>query len=498
MKVNQALIQQFIQDAIKYGDFDTLDAIYIQNNVLDILSAEGIETETSVDLSKFENTNAIVQYWIEQMIQNDLLEDTVYQKEIIETKLLDLITPKPSTINREFQALYQEDPKKATDYFYEICERNHYVKADAVAKNIHYYTNTEYGDLEITINMSKPEKDAKEIAKARNAKQTSYPLCALCMENEGFRGSVTQAARRNHRIIRLDLAGEPWGFQFSPYAYFPEHSIVLSEKHEPMKINRQTFINLLEFVRQFKHYFAGSNADLPIVGGSILSHNHYQTGRHTFPMDLAKEQETFKMDQFPQVESAILEWPMSVIRLKSNETEVLVEAAEHIFETWKHYSDPSVDVKAFSDAGERHHTITPIARFNDETKNYELDLVLRDNQTSSEYPDGIFHPHQDVQHIKKENIGLIEVMGTAILPARLKRELKEVERYVCGETSIDVGIHQTWADDMMKKHTFTTENAESIILDEVGQIFKRVLEDAGVYKQTPQGKAAFQTFIQSL
>lgn len=497
MKLNQQLIQRFISYAVEYGDFETEDEFYIQNLVLEITQAEDIE-KSELDISDLDTPNAIAQYWINQMVEHHIIEDAVYQKEMVETKLLDLITPKPSTINRNFRQLYQESPEKATQYLYDICMRNHYIKADAIAQNIHFYTPTHYGHLEITINMSKPEKDAKEIAAARNAKQTSYPLCALCMENEGYEGSVTQAARRNHRIARIKLDGENWGFQFSPYAYFPEHSIVLSAQHVPMKIGRQTFVNLLDFVKQFPHYFAGSNADLPIVGGSILSHNHYQTGRHTFPMDNAAEIESFTMRDYPEVEAVLLDWPMSVIRLKGKNQTQIIDAAEHIFNQWNTYSDESVRVKAQSDEGERHHTITPIARYRQETGNYELDLVLRDNQTSEDYPDGIFHPHQDVQHIKKENIGLIEVMGTAILPARLKHELKQVEHYVLGETDADLGVHQDFADELKAKHQFTKENAEGIVLDAVGQKFKRVLEDAGVFKRNDEGLEAFKRFIQTL
>lgn len=497
MKLNQQLIQRFISYAVEYGDFEKEDAFYIQNLVLEITQAEDIEHEER-DISELDTPNAIAQHWINRMIEHHLIEDAVYQKEMVETKLLDLITPKPSTINRNFRQLYQDSPEKATQYLYDICMRNHYIKADAIAQNIHFYTPTNYGDLEITINMSKPEKDAKEIAAAREAKQTSYPLCALCMENEGYQGSVTQAARRNHRIARIKLDGEDWGFQFSPYAYFPEHSIVLSAQHVPMKIGRQTFVNLLDFVKQFPHYFAGSNADLPIVGGSILSHNHYQTGRHTFPMDNAIEIERFTIDDYPEVEAVLLDWPMSVIRLKGNNQAQLIDAAEHIFNQWNAYSDESVQVKAQSEAGERHHTITPIARYRQETGLFELDLVLRDNQTSEDYPDGIFHPHQDVQHIKKENIGLIEVMGTAILPARLKHELKQVEQYVLGETDIDLGVHQDFADELKAKHQFTPENAEGIVLDAVGQKFKRVLEDAGVFKRDTEGLEAFKRFVQTL
>ncbi|AYU55896.1 UDP-glucose--hexose-1-phosphate uridylyltransferase [Staphylococcus debuckii] len=498
MELNRQYVNRFIDDAIQYNDYEPTDAYYLQNLILEITGAEKVDEQATEYNFTNLSPNDIAQHWIEQMIENQIIEDVVYQKEIIETKLLDLITPKPSTINRRFNELYEQHPGKATDYFYELCKRNHYIKTDAIAQNLHYYTATEYGDLEITINLSKPEKDAKEIAKAREAKQAHYPANALCMENEGFAGSVAQAARRNHRIIRLKLNGEPWGFQFSPYAYFAEHSIVLSEEHNPMKVEKATFSNLLEFVQKFPHYFAGSNADLPIVGGSILSHNHYQTGRHTFPMDNAPESYAFTIEKYPEVQAATLKWPMSVVRLKGQEIDELVEAAEYIFETWLNYSDETVGVKAFSEDGTRHHTVTPIARYRQSTGNYELDLVLRDNQTSTQYPDGIFHPHPDVQHIKKENIGLIEVMGTAILPGRLKRELKEVEAYVLGNKEADIGKHQMWADRMIAAYDFNQENAEGIIHQEVGHIFKRVLEDAGVFKQTEEGQAAFNRFIQHL
>lgn len=498
MNLNRQYVNRFIDDAIQYGDYEREDNYYLQNLILEITKAESIDETKNNNGLVNPTSNEIAQFWIQQMLNNGLLEDVVYQKEIVETKLLDLITPKPSTINREFWKRYESHPEKATGYFYQICKRNHYVKEDAIAKNIHYYTETEYGDLEITINLSKPEKDAKEIAKAREAKQSSYPANALCMENEGFVGSVTQAARRNHRIVRLNLNHQPWGFQFSPYAYFPEHSIVLSEAHEPMKIEKQTFSNLLQFVQKFPHYFAGSNADLPIVGGSILSHNHYQTGRHTFPMDHALLIKQFKMEQFPDVQAAILKWPMSVIRLKGEDLDEMTEAADHIFETWKSYTDEKLDIRAYSQDGTRHHTVTPIARFNQTTSEYELDLVLRDNQTSTQYPDGIFHPHNDVHHIKKENIGLIEVMGTAILPGRLKKELLEVERYVLGDINAEPGSHKKWADKMKEKYNFNNENAKNIIHQEVGRIFKRVLEDSGVFKQSTEGQKGFEKFIQTL
>lgn len=498
MLLEQPLIERFVAYAIKHGDFEKEDSVYIQNRVLAILNAEGIEYNAALpnNINNNPSPNDITQYWIQQAVNHHIIEDTLYNKEIIEAQILDLITPRPSAINKQFFEAYKAAPNEATDYFYEISKLNHYVKEDAIANNINYEVMTEYGNIEVTINLSKPEKDAKQIALAKEAKSSEYPQCALCIENEGYKGSVLQAARTNHRIIRITLDNEHFGFQYSPYAYFQEHSIVLSEKHEPMKINRQTFINLLAFIDQFPHYFIGSNADIPVVGGSILSHNHYQTGKHTFPMDNAKEIDNFKMERFPSVKASILKWPMSVIRLKDSNKDTLIEAATYVMDCWNHYSDETVQVKAFSDKGERHHTITPIARYRNSL--YEVDIVLRDNQTSDEYPGGIFHPHQDVQHIKKENIGLIEVMGTAILPGRLKRELQDVKDYLLDEAITDLGIHQSWADSMKDNYIVTKSNVDEIVDKEVGYKFKRVLEDAGVFKQTVEGQNAFKRFVQKL
>ena len=496
MLLNQQLVQQFIAHAISFGDYEQQDSIYIQNQLLRILNARGVTETSESPLAKNATANDITQYWINEAINENCIEDALYNKEIVEAQLLDIITPRPSVINRKFKEAYEQSPETATKYFYEIAKRNHYVKEDAIANNINYEVSTEYGDIEITINLSKPEKDAKQIAKAKVAPATEYPKCALCIENEGFQGSVTQAARTNHRVIRLNLDGESWGFQYSPYAYFLEHSIVFSEQHVPMEINKQTFVNLIDFIKQFPHYFIGSNADIPLVGGSILSHNHYQTGQHIFPMDNAAEIEKFNIMGFPSVEASTLNWPMSVIRLKSENSNELIQAATHVMVQWNQYSDNSVDIKAYSEDGERHHTITPIARYRDGL--YELDIVLRDNQTSAEFPDGIFHPHKDVQHIKKENIGLIEVMGMAILPGRLKEELQQVKSYLLGAVHVDLGIHQQWADDMKQSYDIDTDNVDGIVEKEVGYKFKRVLEDAGVFKNNEVGRAAFNRFIDIL
>jgi len=496
MLLNQHSVQLFVSYATTYGDYEKEDAIYIQNRLISILNASGIDDTASPKFSPNATANAIAQDWIQEAIKANCIDDALYNKEIIEAQILDLITPRPSVVNDQFNELYKRNAKEATDYFYNITKRNHYVKEDAIANNIHFDVSNEYGDLEITINLSKPEKDAKQIAKAKEAPSTDYPKCALCLENEGFKGSVLQAARTNHRIVRLNLGDEQWGFQYSPYAYFKEHSIVLSKEHVPMNIDKQTFVQLLDFVDKFPHYFIGSNADIPLVGGSILTHNHYQSGRHTFPMDNAKELQNFKLVQFTNVEASTLHWPMSVIRLKSTNKENLIEAAECIRLAWNNYSDESVAIRAYSDEGDRHHTVTPIARFRH--GQYELDVVLRDNQTSETYPDGIFHPHKDVQHIKKENIGLIEVMGTAILPGRLKTELQEVKAFLLGNHQQSVGAHQTWAEEMKANYDINEKNVDEIIEKEVGHKFKRVLENAGVFKNTSQGQEAFERFIETL
>lgn len=350
--------------------------------------------------------------------------------------------------------------------------------------------------MEITINLSKPEKDPKEIAAVKKAKTSHYPACQLCFENEGYQGRLDHPARVNHRIIRFDLAGREWGFQYSPYAYFNEHCIFLDSKHTPMTISRATFERLLDIVETFPGYFAGSNADLPIVGGSILTHDHYQGGRHTFPMEKAELDKTFIFAGFENVEAGIVNWPMSVLRLQSTDKSTLIDLADKILQKWRSYSDSTVQIVAESN-GESHHTITSIAR--QKNGKFELDLVLRDNQTSKEHPDGIYHPHKDVQHIKKENIGLIEVMGLAILPPRLKNELKEVEEFLLGQIKEVAPYHQAWAEQLKDSHSdITAESVQTIVRASVGQIFKRVLEDAGVYKRTKEGQIAFMRFVESV
>ncbi|BCU52981.1 UDPglucose--hexose-1-phosphate uridylyltransferase [Staphylococcus auricularis] len=495
MLLNQNELDQFIEAIIYHTQYEYEDAIYLQNQIIRIVGASGVTNEEALE-AEAHTPIELVLHWIEQGVEAGTITDTTASKEIVEAQLMDLMTPPPSEVNNHFRQLYAKDPEAATDYFYALSKRSHYVKEDAIARNINYEVPTTYGDLEITINLSKPEKSAKDIEAARNATQIDYPQSALSKENEGYVGSETQAARTNHRIIRIQLDGERWGFQYSPYAYFEEHSIVLATEHVPMQINRQTFINLLDFIDQFPHYFIGSNSDIPLVGGSIMSHNHYQSGRHTFPMDNAKELETIQLKGFSDIEATRLYWPMSVIRLRSSDKHRLIDAATYVMDCWNQYSDRTVDINAYSEDGERHHTITPITRFRNQQ--YEIDIVLRDNQTSEQYPDGIFHPHQDVQHIKKENIGLIEVMGRAILPGRLKQELQDVEQYLLGQYEGDLGKHQSWADEMLDAYDITEENVEHIVHKEVGYKFTRVLEDAGVFKNDEQGQQAFQRFIATL
>ncbi|PWG00108.1 UDP-glucose--hexose-1-phosphate uridylyltransferase [Levilactobacillus bambusae] len=482
-------VDAFVNDIVESGaSYDDMDRIYVQNKILALVGDEN--PVEAADQSRL----AVVDALIETAINNGKIEDTQSAKDILNAQLMDLVTPIPSVVNERFWSRYQVAPEKATDWFYDLSQRNDYIKTRAIAKNVVFDTATDYGDIEITINLSKPEKDPKDIAAARNQPQTGYPMCALCMENEGYLGRPNSAARSSHRIIRFQIGGETWGFQYSPYAYFTEHAIFLNKMHTPMVINTQTFSNLLEIVTMFPSYFVGSNADLPIVGGSVLTHEHYQGGRHQFPMMKAKIAKQLNLN-LPDVQAGIVKWPMSTIRLRSQNRSALVSAASVIHNAWVSYSDESVNVRALTN-GERHHTTTPIA-YRD-GKDYILDIVLRDNQTSKEYPDGIFHPHQDVQHIKKENIGLIEVMGRAILPARLKTEMVEVQKYVLGQPNNMAPIHQEWADQLKDRHQFTVENVTEILDQEIGAVFARVLEDAGVFKQNAEGQQAFSRFIKTI
>ncbi|WP_105111450.1 UDP-glucose--hexose-1-phosphate uridylyltransferase [Streptococcus suis] len=483
------LVDTFVEQAIVYSDFEEMDRLYLRNRVLALVGEQVLDIETELtDMIALKD--ALLASALEAGQVGELLEE----QDMVGASLMDLVTPAPSQVNRQFWATYENSPEQAIADFYDLSKRNDYIKLAAVAKNIYYQVPTDYGNLEITINLSKPEKDPKAIAAAKLAEASNYPKCLLCMENEGYQGRINHPARANHRIIRLQLGQENWGFQYSPYAYFNEHAIFLNTEHVPMAITPQTFEQLLVLIDLLPGYFVGSNSDLPISGGSILTHNHYQGGRHIFPMDEAPIEQELTFAGFEGVQAGLVKWPMSVIRLTSSDRTALLGLATKILEKWRSYSDDLVGIKAETN-GVPHHTITPIARKRD--GRYELDLVLRDNQTSEEFPDGIYHPHPDVQHIKKENIGLIEVMGLAILPPRLKAELAEVEKFLLGQDSQVAAYHQDWADRLKAAHSsITAENVQEIVRTSVGQIFARVLEDAGVYKRTPEGQAAFRRFVE--
>lgn len=483
------LVDRFVEQVIANSDFKEMDALYLRNRVLALMGDQVLTVQTDLE-GLIELKDELLAHGVRTGFVGELLEE----QDMVGACLMDLITPSPSQVNGDFWQTYQDSPEQAVADFYALSKRNDYIKVAAVTKNIYYQTPTDYGNLEITINLSKPEKDPKSIAAATKAEASNYPKCLLCMENEGYQGRINHPARANHRIIRLDLGKEKWGFQYSPYAYYNEHAIFLNQEHVPMVISPRTFEQLLDLLDLLPGYFVGSNSDLPISGGSILTHNHYQGGRHSFAMEKAPIERQLVFDGFESVSAGIVKWPMSVIRLSSADKPSLLGLATKILEKWRSYSDDSVQIKAETD-GTPHHTITPIARKRGDL--YELDLVLRDNQTSEEFPDGIYHPHPDVQHIKKENIGLIEVMGLAILPPRLKAELAEVEKFLLGQASQLATYHQPWAESLKTAHPdVTEETVGQVVRESVGQIFARVLEDAGVYKRTPEGQAAFLRFVE--
>ncbi|RLL43835.1 UDP-glucose--hexose-1-phosphate uridylyltransferase [Oceanobacillus piezotolerans] len=485
-------IEGLIEQALKMELIETADVHYVRNQVLNLLRLnsfpEAVENPTIDTIPNI--LDALLSFSIEQGI----IENVLDEKEILSANIMNCFVARPSIINEIFYQKYEESPKAATDYFYNLSKNSNYIQMNRIQKNISFKAETSYGEMDITINLSKPEKDPEQIKRERAMKQTgNYPKCLLCVENEGYAGRTGYPARANHRIIHVPLLEENWYLQYSPYVYYNEHSILLSEEHRDMKINRNTFERLLTFIDKFPHYFIGSNADLPIVGGSILSHDHYQAGRYEFPMMKAEDAFTFELTDFPEVAASVVKWPMSVIRLKGEVISDLVHAAEHILDAWRHYSDPIADIIAFTD-DTPHNTITPIAQFRDEK--FELDLVLRNNRTSIEHPLGIFHPHADVQHIKKENIGLIEVMGLAVLPPRLKDELKEIKNYLLGNAGDIPEHHQTWAEQLKETYHLvaTDEEAEEIIKNELGQKYARILEDAGVLKE----RTVFERFIHTL
>ena len=427
--------------------------------------------------------------------------DSVAYRDLFDTKIMGTLMPRPSEVIRKFRELYEkESPKAATDYYYKLSQDSDYIRRYRIVRDRKWKAATEYGDLDITINLSKPEKDPKAIAAARNAKQSGYPKCLLCRENEGYAGHLNHPARQNHRIIPVEINKSQWGFQYSPYVYYNEHCIVFNFQHVPMKIDHAAFCKLFDFVKQFPHYFVGSNADLPIVGGSILSHDHFQGGNYEFPMAKAPVERSFAVAGFEDVAAGVVRWPMSVVRLRGRDTDRIIALADRILEKWREYTDEAAFIHAFTE-GEPHNTITPIARKRGE--DYELDLVLRNNITTQEHPLGVYHPHANLHHIKKENIGLIEVMGLAVLPARLKEEMAQLKEAVLAGKDLrgdeNLAKHADWVEEFSPRYQkIQGDNIDSIIEKEIGLVFLEVLKDAGVYKRTPEGQKAFDLFLSSL
>lgn len=491
-------IAKLVQYGIDSGLIPAEERVYSINQILEVLEKDDYEApeETFTDVDLADTLEHIMDYALETGVLKD---SGVVSKDLFDTKLMNCLTPRPAQVIRTFRENYAEDPKKATDEYYKFSVATNYIRKDRIAKDRKWKVPSEYGDIDITINLSKPEKDPKAIAAAKLAKQSSYPKCQLCMENEGYAGRMNHPARQNHRIIPITINGGQWGFQYSPYVYYNEHCIVFNGQHIPMKIEKATFRKLFDFVKLFPHYFLGSNADLPIVGGSILSHDHFQGGHYTFAMEKAPVEKTFTVPGYEDVQAGIVHWPLSVIRLWGKDDERVIELADHILGKWRGYTDESAFIFAETD-GEPHNTITPIARMRD--GGYELDLALRNNITTEECPLGVYHPHAELHHIKKENIGLIEVMGLAVLPARLKNEMDEMAEYILAgkdlRTSETLEKHADWYDSFKDAYTFTEENVEGILQDEIGKVFVKVLEDAGVYKCTEEGREAFDRFISVL
>lgn len=480
------VIEKFADEIINSGAYQPLDRVYVINKIRGLVG----------DHDEEENDQPAVKQLVDIAVENEKIPDDVTSREVLNDQLYDLATPTPSKTNEIFWQKMERSSEKATDWFYKLCVNNNYVKKEAIAKNVVFSGTSSKGHgLEITINLSKPEKDPKAIAAAAHATGKKYPQCALCLENEGYVGGYGKNARSNLRIIRMNIAGKPWGFQYSPYAYFNEHCIFLDQKHIPMVINQQTLINLVEIEKMLPHYFVGSNADLPIVGGSMLAHEHYQGGRHTFPMMKAKIKKPVSFKQYPDVNAGIVDWPMSDLRLISENSLDLIDLGTKIIKFWDQYSDPARKINAY-EGKIRHHTVTPI--MHRKGKKYVLDLVLRDNNTSKDYPLGIFHPHKQLWHIKKENIGLIEVMGRAILPGRLKSELEEVKKYWLGKDNKMADSHKEWADQVKVKEKITANNVNQIMEKALVEVFEQVLQDAGVFKNTEDGEKGWDKFISAL
>ena len=493
-------MDKLISELVSYGMVNGLiaedDKVYVINRLLELFEKkEFVWSEETV-----RPVHLILEDMMTRALELGIMEDdTVTTKDLFDTKIMGLITPMPSQIRARFKELYGENPKLATEYYYKLSQDTNYIRRDRIVKDEKWSTDTEYGQIDITINLSKPEKDPRDIAKAATQKKNDYPKCLLCEENEGYAGHLNHPARQNHRIIPVKLAGCDYFFQYSPYVYYNEHCIVFNKEHIPMKIDRDVFVKLLDFVRQFPHYVVGSNADLPIVGGSILSHDHFQGGSYQFAMAKAPYEYMFKIKGYEDVTTGIVKWPMSVIRLQSESVERIVELSDYILNTWRNYTDEEVFIFHETN-GEPHNTITPIARMNGNL--YEMDLVLRNNITTEERPWGVYHPDEKLHHIKKENIGLIEVMGLAILPARLKKEMLLLEEAILTGKDIraidEIEKHADWVEEWRGNYEITEENINQILKDEIANVFVEVLKCAGVYKRTEEGMRAFKRFVLSL
>lgn len=499
-------IAKLVQYGIAAGLVNEADRIYTTNRLLELFGLEEYDapqvTEKIANPSKFP-LEELLKEMLDYAAENGLMpDDSIVYRDLFDTKIMGVLVPRPSDVIYTFNRLYEEKgARAATDWYYTFSRNTDYIRRYRIARDMKWKAETEYGEMDITINLSKPEKDPKAIAAAKNAKQSGYPKCQLCMENEGYAGRVNHPARQNHRIIPVKIQGNKWGFQYSPYVYYNEHCIVFNSEHIPMKIEHNTFVKLFNFVEQFPHYFVGSNADLPIVGGSILGHDHFQGGNYEFAMAKAPIERSFTVAGFEDIKAGIVKWPMSVIRLSHSDYNRIIALADVILEKWRGYTDEAAFIFAETD-GEPHNTITPIARKRGDE--YELDLVLRNNITTPEHPLGVYHPHAELHHIKKENIGLIEVMGLAVLPSRLKAELEELARAIIAGEDLrqneTLEKHADWVDEFMPKYVgqITAGNITGILQKEVGIVFGKVLEHAGVYKRDAQGQAAFDRFISVL
>lgn len=494
--VTDISIEQLVNYAVNNGLIEECDRVWAENSILGILKLDSFERPEQTGNAPLE---CMLGNLLDDAVKRGVIENSITERDLLDARIMGALTPRPSQVKEKFRALYAESPEKATDWYYSICRADDYIRTYRIARDMKWIGATEYGDIDITINLSKPEKDPKAIAAAGKQKASGYPKCLLCREAEGYAGRLDYPSRANHRLIPLQLSGDVFFLQYSPYVYYNEHCIVLNRDHVPMKIDKKTFLRLLDFVRQFPHYFLGSNADLPIVGGSILSHDHFQGGHYVFAMERAEVEQKLSFTGFEDISAGIVKWPMSVIRLRGREPERIAELSDRILTAWRSYSDESVGVFAETD-GEPHNTITPIARRRGD--DYEMDLVLRNNLTTEEYPLGLFHPHQELHHIKKENIGLIEVMGLAVLPARLKNELRELKDVLVrgGDlyASESTAKHAPWAEELWTRYVFTEENVNEILQNEVAAVFGRVLEHAGVFKRDAGGRAAFMRFTETV